>query len=90
MTVKTVAFYTDEWKALPWKKFQKNLYRLQHRIYKAAQKNDVGTIKNLQSLLVGSKCAKYLAVRQVTQLNIGKRSAGVDGLSKLDLNNACY
>lgn len=84
MTVKTISSYTDEWKGLPWKQFQKNLFRLQHRIYKAAKTNDVGTIKRLQTLLVGSKCAKYLAVRQVTQLNTGKRSAGVDGMSKLD------
>ena len=84
MTVKTIEYYTDEWKGLPWKKFQKNLFRLQHRIYKAAKENDVNKIKKLQTLLVGSKCAKYLAVRQVTQLNIGKRSAGVDGLSKLN------
>jgi RNA-directed DNA polymerase len=84
MTDKTLAFCTDEWKDLPWKQFDKTLYRLQHRIYKAAQQNDVESIKNLQSLLVGSNCAKYLAVRQVTQLNTGKRSAGVDGLSKLD------
>lgn len=84
MTNKTIKSYTDEWKRLPWKKFQKNLFRLQHRIYKAAKANDVENIKKLQSLLVGSKCAKYLAVRQVTQLNVGKRSAGVDGLSKLN------
>lgn len=84
MTDKTIQFYTDEWKALPWKKFQTNLYRLQHRIYKAAKENDVEKIKSLQTLLVGSKCAKYLAVRQVTQLNTGKRSAGIDGLSKLN------
>jgi RNA-directed DNA polymerase len=84
MTVKTLAFYTDEWKELPWKQFQKTLFRLQHRIYKAAQENDVEKIKKLQALLVGSKGAKYLAVRQVTQLNIGKRSAGVDGLSQLN------
>nr|QWL15207.1 hypothetical protein [Ulva rigida] len=84
MTVKTIKFYTDEWKGLPWKTFQKNLYRLQHRIYKASKENDVETIKSLQTLLVGSKCAKYLAVRQVTQLNMGKRSAGVDGMSKLN------
>jgi RNA-directed DNA polymerase len=84
MTVKTIKYYTDEWKRLPWKKFQKNLYRLQHRIYKAAKEKDVKNIKKLQSLLVGTKGAKYLAVRQVTQLNVGKRSAGVDGLSKLN------
>lgn len=84
MAVKTLEFYTDEWKNLPWKTFQKNLYRLQHRIYKATLKNDVETTKKLQSLLVGSKCAKYLAVRQVTQPNVGKRTAGVDGMSKLN------
>lgn len=84
MTVKTISSYTDEWKDMPWKQYQKTLFRLQHRIYKAAQKNDVKTVKKLQTLLLGSKCAKFLSVRQVTQLNIGKRSAGVDGLSKLN------
>lgn len=84
MTDKTIESYTDEWKRLPWNKFQVNLFRLQHRIYKAAKQKDVQKIKKLQTLLVGSKCSKYLAVRQVTQLNIGKRSAGVDGLSKLN------
>jgi group II intron reverse transcriptase/maturase len=84
MTVKTIESYTDEWKRLPWKKFQKNLFKLQHRIYKAAKANDIENIKKLQSLLVGSKCGKYLAVRQVTQINVGKPIAGVDGLSKLN------
>ena len=84
MTDKTIEYYTDEWKRLPWKQFQINLFRLQRRIYKAAKQNDVNKIKRLQTLLVGSKCAKYLAVRQVTQLNVGKRSAGIDGLSKLN------
>lgn len=84
MTVKTISFYADEWKSLPWKQFQKTLFKLQHRIYKAAQKKDVEKIKKLQTLLVGSNGAKYLAVRQVTQLNIGKRTAGIDGLSTLN------
>ena len=25
----------EDWKALPWQKFQKDVVRLQHRIYKA-------------------------------------------------------
>ena len=84
MTVKTIKIYADEWKSLPWKKFQKNLFRLQHRIFKAAKKKDIQSVKRLQSLLVGSKCSKYLAVRQVTQLNIGKKTAGVDGFKSLN------
>jgi group II intron reverse transcriptase/maturase len=84
MTVKTIKTCADEWKALPWKDFQKNLFRLQHRIYKSAKENDIKSVKRLQSLLLGSKCSKYLAVRQVTQLNAGKRTAGVDGVKSLN------
>jgi group II intron reverse transcriptase/maturase len=84
MTVRTLSSYTEEWKGLPWKKFQQNLFRLQHRIYKAAKENDHNSIKRLQSLLLGSKSSKYLAVRQVTQLNAGKKTAGVDGVKSLN------
>jgi len=84
MTAKTVDAYADEWRALPWKKFQKNLFRLQHRIFQAARNGDNNSVKRLQSLLLGSKCSKYLAVRQVTQLNAGKKTAGVDGILSLN------
>jgi group II intron reverse transcriptase/maturase len=84
MTARTKESYADEWKNLPWKKFQMNLFRLQLRIYKAAKANNFNSVKQLQNLLLGSKCSKYLAVRQVTQLNAGKRSAGVDCKLVLD------
>jgi group II intron reverse transcriptase/maturase len=83
MTAKTIKACADEWKELPWKQFQKNLFRLQHRILKAAKKGNANSVKRLQSLLLGSKCSKYLAVKQVTQLNAGKKTAGVDGVKSL-------
>ena len=84
MTVKTLKVCADEWKNLPWKEFHKNLFRLQHRIYKAAKRNDYDSVKRLQSLLIGSNCSKFLAVRQVSQLNAGKKTAGVDGVKSLN------
>lgn len=84
MTAKTLKACADEWKKIPWKEFQKNLFRLQHRIYKATKKSDFNSVKRLQSLLIGSKCSKYLAVRQVTQLNAGKKTAGIDGVKSLN------
>lgn len=84
MTARTIQTCADEWKNLPWKQFQKNLFRLQHRIFKAAKRNDSNSVKHLQSLLLGSKCSKYLAVRQVTQLNSGKKTAGIDGIQSLN------
>ena len=73
MTAKTLVDCADEWKLIPWKKFQKIVLRLQHRIYKATKKNDYILVKRLQSLLLGSKCAKYLAAREVSQLFINKK-----------------
>lgn len=84
MTVKNLKSYTDEWKTLPWKKFQQNLFRLQHRIYKATKQNDLNSVKRLQSLLLGSKSSKYLAVRQISQLNTGKKTAGIDGIKSIN------
>ena len=77
---------SDRWKKLPWKKFQKNLFRLQRRIYKAQKASNYKLVRKLQKLLLRSKSAKFLAVRQVTQLNMGKKTAGVDGRIAL----TCY
>ena len=81
MTTRTAD--TDSWKALPWKRFQQIVFRLQTRIYKARKNGNHKLVRKLQKLLLNSKAAKYLAVRQVTQLNQGKSTAGVDGKKAL-------
>ncbi len=53
------------------------------RIYKAAIRGDNVTAKGLQRLLSKSYYAKLLAVRQVTQLNRGKNTPGIDGIKSL-------
>jgi group II intron reverse transcriptase/maturase len=77
--------YAVEWKSLPWAEFSRVLYRLQHRVYKESRKiePDKKTIINLQSIIIRSASARSLAVRQVTQLNVGKKTAGVDGKASL-------
>ena len=45
---------------------------------------DTRKVRNLQKLLLKSQSAMMLAIRQVTQLNQGKRTAGVDGKSSLN------
>lgn len=80
----TQAIEVDNWKALPWKLFQKTVFRLQVRIFKARKNGNHKLVRKLQKLLLNSKAAKYLAVRQVTQLNQGKATAGVDGKTALN------
>jgi group II intron reverse transcriptase/maturase len=70
---------SESWEFLPWKKFQVNLFRLQKRVYKAVRAGDMQKARSLQKLILRSQAARFLAIRQVTQLNAGKKTAGVDG-----------
>lgn len=70
---------SESWKTLPWNKFRRNLFRLQKRVYKAIQVGDKRKAKFLQKLILKSWAARMLAIRQVTQLNAGKKTAGIDG-----------
>jgi group II intron reverse transcriptase/maturase len=74
---------SESWKSLPWKKFRGNLFRLQRRVFKAVQAGDMRKARSLQKLILKSFAARFLAIRQVTQLNGGKKTAGVDGKKSL-------
>jgi RNA-directed DNA polymerase len=69
---------SESWKNLPWKKF-----RLQKRVYKAVQVGDYRKAKSLQKLILKSTAARLLAIRQVSQLNAGKKTPGIDGKASL-------
>lgn len=74
---------SESWKKQPWKKFRLNLFRLQKRVYKAIREGDKRKAKSLMRLILKSTAARLLAVRQVTQLNAGKKTAGIDGKASL-------
>ncbi|PMB38408.1 group II intron reverse transcriptase/maturase [Fischerella thermalis CCMEE 5319] len=72
-----------EWNTIPWRKLERNVFKLQRRIYQASKRGDSRQVKRLQRLLIKSWSAKTLAVRKVTQDNTGKKTAGVDGVKSL-------
>lgn len=71
------------WNQLPWRKFERRVFKLQKRIYQASQRGNVKTVRRLQRLLLNSWAAKCLAVRRISQDNQGKKTAGVDGVKSL-------
>src|SRR5215831_1810448 len=71
------------WNTLPWTRIQRQVFKLQKRIYQATRRHDVRTVRKLQRLLLHSWSTRLLAVRQVAQDNRGKRTAGVDGVKSL-------
>ena len=74
---------SESWKSLNWKKFRRDLFRLQRRVYKAVSVSNMRRARSLQKLIFKSRAAIFPAIRQVTQLNAGKKTAGVDGKASL-------
>ncbi len=72
-----------EWNTIPWQKLERNVFKLQKRIYQASKRGDSRQVKRLQRLLIKSWSTKILAVKKVTQDNTGKKTAGVDGVKSL-------
>ena len=68
------------WSQIDWRKVEKTVLRLQHRIFMAKVKGDVKGMESLQRLLASSRAAKLLAVRKVGQENSGRKTPGVDGV----------
>jgi RNA-directed DNA polymerase len=75
---------SESWRKVPWKKLRRTLFRLQCRVYKAVTNGDMRKARSLQKLILKSSAARLLAIRQVTQLNAGKKTAGVDGKASLN------
>jgi len=72
-----------EWNDINWRKLERNVFKLQKRIYQASNRGNVMLVRRLQKLLISSRDAKALSVRRVTQENQGKKTAGVDGVKSL-------
>jgi RNA-directed DNA polymerase len=72
-----------QWNQINWKKLEKRVFKLQKRIYRASERGDLKAVRRLQKTLLNSWSAKCLAVRRVTQDNLGKKTAGVDGVKSL-------
>ncbi|MDJ0718586.1 MAG: reverse transcriptase domain-containing protein [Prochloraceae cyanobacterium] len=76
--------FSELWKNIDWRKTQKIVFRLQVRLWKAMRASDSVRVRNLQNLILRSRSARLIAIRQVTQLNAGKKTAGVDGQKSLN------
>lgn len=73
----------EQWRKLPWKEFDKQIRKIQERIYHASVRDDSKKIRALQKVLVGLTSAKFIAIRRISQDNRGKKTAGVDGTASL-------
>jgi RNA-directed DNA polymerase len=67
------------WDAIDWRSCEDQVRRLRQRIFKAAREQDWPKVRNLQKLMLRSRANTLVSVRQVTQRNAGRGTAGIDG-----------
>src|SRR5712672_2367195 len=67
------------WDAIDWRACEGEVRRLRQRIFKASREQDWAKVRNLQKLMLRSRSNTLVSVRQVTQRNAGRRTAGIDG-----------
>jgi RNA-directed DNA polymerase len=68
-----------DWDAISWRVVEDEVRRLRQRIFAASQAGDHKKVRNLQKLMLRSRSNVLLSVRRVTELNAGRKTAGVDG-----------
>jgi RNA-directed DNA polymerase len=67
------------WDAVDWRQAGDDVRRLRQRIFTASQAGDLRRVRNLQKLMLRSRSAALVSVRRVTEVNAGRKTAGVDG-----------
>lgn len=68
-----------DWDQIDWSKVEQDVRRLRQRIFTASREGDLRTVRRLQKLMLRSRSNALLGVRRVTQVNAGRKTAGVDG-----------
>jgi len=68
-----------DWDWVDWSCCEREVRRLRQRIFKATQEGDWPRVRSLQKLMLRSRSNTLLSVRQVTQHNAGRKTAGIDG-----------
>jgi RNA-directed DNA polymerase len=68
------------WNAINWRKANRTVRNLRHRIFRAAQEGTLNKVRSLQKLMLKSYSNRLVSVRRVAQINAGKNTPGVDKL----------
>ena len=67
-----------DWSQVNWKKARTIVRNLRQRIFRARKLGQWKQLRRLQKLLIKSRANLLLSIRQITQVNTGKQTAGID------------
>lgn len=66
------------WSQINWLQVKRSVTKLRQRIFRAKQLGNYRKLRSLQKLMLRSQSNLLLSIRQITQLNAGKNTSGID------------
>src|SRR4051812_29384304 len=72
-----------DWEAVDWRRVEDDVRRLRQRIFTASKAGDLKKVRSLQKLMLRSRANTLISVRRVTEVNAGRKTAGIDGKTGL-------
>jgi len=69
----------SDWYDTDWGQVEDEVRRLRQRIFAATRDGDFKRVRSLQKLMLRSRANALVSVRRVTEVNAGRKTAGVDG-----------
>ena len=70
---------STDWQSIDWQRAEEEVRRLRQRIFTASQAGDLKRVRNLQKLMLRSRSNTLVSVRRATEVNAGRKTAGIDG-----------
>jgi len=70
-----------DWLSIDWRQVEDEVRRLRQRIFTASRDGDLKKVRNLQKLMLRSRSNALLSVRRVAEVNAGRLTAGIDGVT---------
>jgi RNA-directed DNA polymerase len=71
------------WLSIDWQRVEGDVRRLRQRIFTASRAGDLRKVRGLQKLMLRSRANALMAVRRVAEVNAGRMTAGIDGMTAL-------
>jgi RNA-directed DNA polymerase len=84
VTVNGPRDFPGDWDQVDWTRAETEVRRLRQRIFTASRAGEHRKVRSLQRLMLRSRANALVATRRVAQVNQGRRTAGIDGLTALD------
>lgn len=77
---------TESWEGLDWLLIEREVFKLQKRVFRLSQENKRSAMHRLQKRLTNSFHARCLAVYRAAEDSKGRHTPGVDGVKSLTDN----